>query len=46
MGDVLTLLNCYKLLVGNSYKVLQGKYKMIPVLRNVCSWLMDKHFSE
>jgi hypothetical protein len=36
IGDVLTSLNCCKVLVGNSYKVLQGKYKTTPILKNVC----------
>jgi hypothetical protein len=36
IGDVLTPLNCCKVLVGNTYKVLQGKYKMTPIIKNVC----------
>jgi hypothetical protein len=34
--DVLTSLNCCKVLADNSYKALQGKYKMTPILKNVC----------
>jgi hypothetical protein len=35
IGDVLTPLNFCKVLIGNSYKVLPGKYKT-PILKNVC----------
>jgi hypothetical protein len=33
---VVTPLNSCKVLIGNSYKVLQGKYKTTPILKNVC----------
>jgi hypothetical protein len=32
IGDVVTPLNDCEELADNSYKVLQGKYKMIPIL--------------
>jgi hypothetical protein len=35
IGDVLTPSKYYKVLIGNSYKVLQGKYKTTPIFKNV-----------
>jgi hypothetical protein len=36
IGYALTPLNCCKMSADNSYKALQGKYKMPPILKNVC----------
>jgi hypothetical protein len=41
IGDILISLNCCKLSIENTYKALQGKYKMTP---NVL--LTDKHLLE
>jgi hypothetical protein len=39
IGDILMPLNCCKVSANNSYKVLQEKYKMTPILKNVCPGL-------
>jgi hypothetical protein len=36
IGDIPTPLNCSKVSANNSYKALQGKYKITQILKNVC----------
>jgi hypothetical protein len=46
IGEVLTPLNCCKVLAGNSYRVFTRKIQNDSNTSECLSWLIDKHLSE